>query len=188
LTVLERSNSVPFTETETETETETGTTVTAVTARAASRSSKRPTARGSWDILVEVTKAVKKRGLPAINEGLKDILAGQIGILLRGGWPKTEVERAALDLALAWDEKRGHSRLAHLASRVRAMDADRRIAEHNQLLAAEKAALAGQDPVEVNRKDPSLHPFSQDPRQEPNTCRQCAGPVGVHVARRVSIA
>lgn len=138
-------------------------------------------------MIVDVANALKAKRLPPMDERLKSILAGQAGILLRGGWSLAEVSRAAVDLALAWDEKRGHSRLCHLASRVRAMDADRREAEHRERMKIERAAVSGME-ASLVAQDTSLHVFAQDPAAPANTCRHCRGPLGVHIARRVDVA
>lgn len=136
---------------------------------------------------MRVADALKSAKLPPMDERLKSILAGQAGILLRGGWPIDEVCRAAVDLALAWDEKRGHSRLCHLASRVRMMDAELREAEHRERMKRDRAIAAGADPKFI-AGNPEFHDFSQADGAPENTCAHCAGPVGVHVRRRVSVA
>lgn len=147
---------------------------------------KSPTARGSQVVVTATCASVASHGLPPLDARLKSILAGQAGVLLRGGWPLDEVRQASIDLALAWDEKRGHNRLCHLASRVRAKDAELAAKQHDERLRLERQYAAGLRP-DLAVRSPSLHDFEQEPDAPSNTCRFCRGPIGVHVRARVDV-
>lgn len=144
-------------------------------------------------VLAAVAVAVRRARLPMLDERLKSIVGTQIKTLLKGGWPQAEIEQAAIDLALAWDEARGHNRLTHLAQRMRLLDADRQRRAHVAQMAIGKGnaeelrALIGRQEQIAGRPHPSTHDFrpSEKDRSE---CAVCEGPWGVHVKPRVEVS
>src|SRR5688572_6254522 len=94
-------------------------------------------AGAKYQVLKAVAQALTARSLPPVDERGKSILVSQVGTLLRGGYPLELVQRVAVAAALAWDERRGHSRLMHLAQRIRLVDADAQRARHQQQKADE---------------------------------------------------
>ena len=151
------------------------------------------TARGEEQrqVIAAIAVAVKRAGIPPLDERLKSILASQIRTLIKGGWPITEIERAAVDLALAWDEARGHNRLTHLSQRMRVMDADRKRREHVAQMAIgrgnaeELRKLIGGKFI-AGRPHPSTHDYQRGGPM-PGLCAVCEGPSGVHVRPRVEV-
>lgn len=179
---MKRTETVPFTETETDTEKD------GLLKQTAARRRKSPTGRGSQVVVTATADAIKRRGLPPMDPRLKSILAGQAGILLRGGWPLEEVRQAAIDLGLSWDEKRGHNRLCHLAARLRRLDADRQTQAHEALMKEDKATWAAQGiQIMGGRPMPTTHDFKPSGRDR-LSCEFCEGPWGVHVKARVDVA
>lgn len=142
--------------------------------------SKRPKVDGKakYAVLKAVAEALSAKTYPPLDERLKSIVATQVGSLLKGGWKIADVQRAAIELALAWDEKRGHNRLSHLAARVRIADADRQRAQHLERDRIERQELATGAPKGSTMRHPNLHDFESDGR---GSCRICTGPIGVHV-------
>ena len=138
------------------------------------------------DIIAAVANALRRQGIPPMDERLKSIVATQIGSLLKGGWPASEVQQAAVDLALAWDEARGHNRLTHLQQRMRLMDAEVQRQRHAELRREERAmAVERHATIMAGTRSPTLHDFQND---GDGSCRICTGPLGVHVKPRVDIS
>jgi hypothetical protein len=187
---MKRTETVPFTETETETDTEIGTTV-ATQPRAARPKRTRVSPQEKRAIISSVALALKAKNFPSIPERVKDIMAAQIGDVLRGGFEFEEIRRTAVELGLSWDEKRGHNRLCHLASRVRASywSAEQKAHEARRSdvdpsIAAAAAGMVKTMP-DSRRNHPNNHPFQFDSSM---SCRVCGGPPGVHVKRVAEVA
>lgn len=150
---------------------------------------RREVGRQQQAVIAAVAQALKAKRLPPLDERLKSIVASQIRTVLKGGWPQEEVARAATDLALAWDERRGHNRLCHLAQRMRLLDADRKQREHLAQMAREKADVGAMKGVELiaGRPSPTTHGFLPA-GSDKSSCHWCGGPWGVHVKPRVDVA
>lgn len=144
-------------------------------------------------VIAAVADALKRAHLPPMDERLKSIVGSQIKTLLAGGWPQREIERAAIDLALAWDEGRGHNRLTHLQQRMRVMDAERKRREHVAQIAIGKGnaeelrALLNLGPKLAGVAHPNFHDFMPS-EADRESCAHCHGPIGVHVRQRVETA
>jgi hypothetical protein len=142
-------------------------------------------------VIAAIVRALKAAHLPPMDERLKSIVGRQILTLHKGGWPIEEIERAAIDLALAWDEGRGHNRLTHLAQRMRVMDADRKHRAHVAQMAIGKGnaeelrALIGHRLV-AGKPHPNTHDYIRG-GPVPGLCAICEGPSGVHVKPRVEV-
>jgi hypothetical protein len=138
-------------------------------------------------IISSVALALREKNFPSIPERVKDIMAAQIGDLLRGGFQFEDIRKAAVELALSWDEKRGHNRLCHLASRVRAAYWNDEQKAHAARMVDDRAvgpAIAGIIPDIAGRSHPNAHPFATNGS---GSCSVCGGPVGVHVRRIVEV-
>jgi hypothetical protein len=146
------------------------------------RSRPRVDSAQKYSVIKAIAQALTAKSYPPMDERLKSIVATQVGSLLKGGWPAEEIRHAAIELALAWDSTRGHNRLAHLASRVRAADEARREAEHRERMRIERRELAGMAAPGSSMRHPSLHDFASDGN---GSCAVCTGPLGVHVKPRV---
>lgn len=88
--------------------------------------------RPGYDILKAVLDALDRRAIPAPDEKLKEIVGGQIKALIKAGYPVERIRRFAVELALSWDNSRGHQRLLGLRQAVLQDDADREYKAHEQ--------------------------------------------------------
>ena len=137
-------------------------------------------------IIADVCAVLRRNHIPDMDERLRSIVGAQIKRLLAGGWPADEIRRAAVDLALAWDEARGHNRLTHLQQRMRLMDAEVQRQRHAELRREERAmAVERHATIMAGTRSPTLHDFQND---GDGSCRICTGPLGVHVKPRVDVS
>jgi len=86
--------------------------------------------------------ATIQRGIPAPDERLKQIVGAQIKSLLRGGYDPERVRHFAVELALSWDNAKGHQRMLGLRQAVLQDSADREYREHEARKREESVAVA----------------------------------------------
>ena len=87
-----------------------------------------------------VLQVLDRKAFPPPDEKLKVIVGAQIKHLLAGGYPYERVLHFAVELALSWDNAKGHQRLLGLRQAVLQDDADREHAAHER----RKRDLAGE--------------------------------------------
>lgn len=87
------------------------------------------TAYHLWKHVLDV---LDRKGFPAPDEKLKEIVGAQIKHLLKAGYPFERVRHFAVELALSWDNSLGHQRLLGLRQAVLQDDADREYRAHEQ--------------------------------------------------------
>ena len=83
-------------------------------------------------ILKAVVDALDKRGIPRPDEKLKRIVGAQVSTLLRGGYPAEQIRHFAVELALSWDNAKGHQRLLGLRQTVLQDDAEIEYKAHKE--------------------------------------------------------
>jgi hypothetical protein len=144
--------------------------------------------RVAHTVIRSICGALNERSLPPLDERGKSIVGTQIRSLTKGGYPQELIEQLAIALALSWSEARGHSKLLHLAQRVRLADIGEVRASHDRQRAAEGepleqrvAALISPVLTAKRRPHPNTHAFVVG--LEPNTCalEGCGAPAGCHV-------
>lgn len=79
--------------------------------------------------------ALDRRAIPAPDEKLKRIVGGQIVALLKAGHSAERIRHFAVELALSWDNAKGHQRLLGLRQAVLQDAADTEYAEHERIKA-----------------------------------------------------
>jgi len=134
-------------------------------------------------VIASVAAALKDGNFPSMDERLKNMLASQVGDLLRGGFKLDDIRYAAVELGLSWDQKRGHNRLCHLAARVRSEFWAEEFADHAIRMVNAREA----EPILpiAGRPHPNSHPYTLG--EVRGDCGVCGGPVGVHVRRAVTV-
>lgn len=95
-----------------------------------------------YAILKALMDALDRRAIPAPDEKLKRIVGGQIKALLKGGYDPVRIRHFAVELALSWDNARGHQRLLGLRQAVLQDAADREYAAHETRLRATSEPIA----------------------------------------------
>lgn len=161
--------------------------VTAVTARAASKPSRSTRVRGEdkRSVIASVAAALKDGNFPSMDERLKNMVASQVGDLLRGGFKLDDIRYAAVELGLSWDQKRGHNRLCHLAARVRSEFWAEEFADHAlRMVNSREAEPLGVEHI-AGKPHPNQHPYTRGEIR--GDCGLCGGPIGVHVRKAVEV-
>lgn len=157
------------------------------------------------ETLAAVANAMTANGIPPMDAGLKNIFVQQVRNLLKGGWPREEIERNAIALAMKYDRYYGHKAMSQLQRILERSDEARQESKHRAFketdadnavatalhLRAQGIDLPGTNRLiesrqraEVERHHPNRHSFSAL-ATEPSSCSVCGGPVGVHVRRLV---
>lgn len=134
-------------------------------------------------ILAHIGDACKRRNVPPLDRGLRSIVAQQVRNLLVRGWPATEIEQAAVNLALTYDRWHGHKAMTSLQAHMEVNDEDleerkhieRMALEHEEGIVPEVIKAMGLQRVAL----PDRHSFIN---AGGNTCRICTGPLGVHTS------
>lgn len=97
---------------------------------------------GAYVVLKAIAEQLTRRGIPGPDEKLKRIVGAQISALLRGGYDPERIRHFAIELALSWDNARGHQRLLGLRQAVLQDAADREYAEHERRRRDDAAPVA----------------------------------------------
>lgn len=155
--------------------------------------------------MATLARVLAENSIPPLDAGLKSIFVQQVRNLLKGGWPRVEIERNAIQLAMRYDRFHGHKAMTQLQALMEKADESSQEQRHKAVMdsantAAEQAAmnLAAQGvkvpgidrmmshyaSVERARQHPNAHDFTADPADR-MSCSVCGGPTGVHVRRMV---
>jgi hypothetical protein len=76
--------------------------------------------------------ALRRRGFPGPDEKLKRIVGGQINALLKGGYDAVMIRHFAIELALSWDNAKGHQRMLGLRQAVLQKTAELEYEAHDE--------------------------------------------------------
>ena len=91
-------------------------------------------------LIAQLADTAKRRSLPRIPEGLKDILVSAIGDLLAGGYDFEMVRTVAVAALLDYTDVRRYSHLSQLRMRVRAAQSAHDLEEHKRIRREESQA------------------------------------------------
>lgn len=83
-------------------------------------------------IIGDVAEALAKKGYPPMDVGAKNIMASQIGALLKGGYAFGTIRESAMRIALT-GKPEDPFRFTHIREMVLAVDAEEREAEHTRI-------------------------------------------------------
>ena len=95
-------------------------------------------------VISALAESLRRHGYPTIDVRAKNIVASQVGDLLRGGWPAESITATAIELGLQHEPTRGYSKLLHLAERQRRKTIDEGDREHER----RKLEEAASEPVD----------------------------------------